>query len=464
MTTMSWPMMMSGIYPVAMGVTLLGLAAASVAIADESTPASYDRAADRHNFTVFLNDGGWCWFQDPRMIIHDNKLFVGSVQGNGSGPVKVGIYDLRQNKSLGTATLRKQFGHDDHNCPVFYARPDGSILAVYALHGANKTHYYRISDRKNPLVWGEEGSYEHDYPNAGNVTYMNLYAMEQERKLYNFFRGIEFNPSFIVSQDRGRTWGEPTHFIKSELEGRHRPYARYTGNGIDTVHVCFTDGHPDRFGNSIYYAAFRGGKFFHANGQRIKDLKVDGPLRPSEAERVFQGGDKWAPAGPASADRSAWTSSIALDGQGHPHIAYSLHLSDADHRYRIASWDGKKWMDREVAYAGRCLYATQTSYTGLITLDPGDPSAVLISTNVDPKTGGDNGGKHEIYRAQIGLADSMKSIHWEAITKNSPVGNLRPIIVRGDNTRILAWLRGDYQTYTSYDLDVVGVIEEVSTP
>ena len=283
------------------------------------------------------------------------------------------VYDLREARRLGTAVLKDDFRHDDHNAPVLHARPDGGVLAVYALHGDNRTHYYRISDPRNPLLWGDEQTYQHDYPNAGNVTYMNLFAVPPQGRLYNFFRGIEFNPSFVASTNHGRTWGEPTHFIKSELKGRHRPYARYAGDGIDTVHVSFTDGHPDRFGNSIYYAAFRDGKFFRADGELIKDLKTDGPLQPSEAERIFQGGGAWAPAGPASADRSAWTSSIALDDRGRPHIAYSLHLANHDHRYRMASWNGQRWLDREVAYAGRCLYSTQTSYTGLITLDPRRP-------------------------------------------------------------------------------------------
>ena len=142
-------------------------------------------------------------------------------------------------------------------------------------------------------------------------------------------------------------------------------------------------------------------------------------------------------------------------------VAYSLHLANEDHRYRIASWDGKHWVDREVAYAGHCLYDTQTSYTGLITLDPGDPATVVISTNVDPRTGRGSGGQHEIYRARIGLGDDIDSVRWQAVTKNSPVRNLRPVIVRDETTRVIAWLRGDYRTYTDYQLDVVGMIEEL---
>ena len=420
-------------------------------------PAAPD--AERPRFTVFMEQGGWCWYQDPRAIVHDAKLFLGAVQGNGSGAARVGVYDLRRRKRLGRALMRDNFKRDDHNAPVLHARPDGRVLAMYALHGNNRSHYYRVSDAADPLRWSGERTYEHDYPRAGNVTYMNLHPMAGEGKLYNFFRGIDYNPSFITSTDHGETWGEPTHFIQSELEGRHRPYARYCGDGTNTVHVSFTDGHPDRFGNSVYHAAFRGGAFHRADGTRIKHLAKDGPLKPSEAERVFAGGGEWAPKGPASADRAAWTSSIAIDARGRPHIGYTLHLSNEDHRYRIASWNGERWIDREVAHAGHCLYATQTSYTGLITLDPGDPGTVVISTNVDPTTGGQR-GQHEIHRARIGPADTVETIRWHALTTNSPVRNLRPVIARGGGYRVIAWLRGEYRSYTDYELDVVGIVEE----
>jgi len=222
-------------------------------------------------------------------------------------------------------------------------RRDGSVLALYAAHGKDRIHHYRVSEPASPLQWSEETTYRHDYAAAGNVTYMNLMPLENEGKLYNFFRGIQYNPSFITSADEGRTWGEPTHFIQSELKGRHRPYARYAGDGKSTLHVCFTDGHPRQFGNSIYYAAFRQGKFYRANGELIKDLHRDGPLRPSEADRVYQGSGQPGRGVNQSAPGSAWTSSIAIDVNGRPHVAYSLYLNNTDHRYRMAFFDGTRW-------------------------------------------------------------------------------------------------------------------------
>jgi hypothetical protein len=79
--------------------------------------ARYNRDADPHRFTVFVEEGGWCGFQDARAMIHGGKLFVGGVQGNGSGAARVGIYDLEAAKPLGVVTLRDNFKRDDHNSP-----------------------------------------------------------------------------------------------------------------------------------------------------------------------------------------------------------------------------------------------------------------------------------------------------------------------------------------------------------
>lgn len=422
------------------------------------TGASYDRTADSHTFTVFMREGGWCWFQDPRAIIHRNHLFVGAVQGNASGPALVGVYDLDARAPIGTVTLRDNFKRDDHNSPVFHVRPDGSVLAVYAYHNNNKTHYYRISEPGNPLRWSDELTFEHDYPNAGNVTYMNLVAPGENGTLYNFFRGIDFNPCYITSTDHGKTWGNPTHFIQSELEGRHRPYVRYAGGDNGTVHLSFTDGHPRNFGNNIYYAAFRDGRFFLADGTPVNTVPQGKPLRPSQADLIYRGSGEPGTRADLSAPRSAWTSSIAIDSAGHPHIAYSLYLSNADHRYRLASWDGTRWIDREIAYAGGCLYDRESSYTGLVSLDPTDPSTVVISSDCDPATGKPH-SNHEIYRARINNTDDISSIRWTPVTRNSPVRNIRPLVVRDGKRRVILWNRGDFRTYTDYQLDTVGTIE-----
>lgn len=427
----------------------------------QAEPAQYDRGSDMHPFTVFMPHGGWCWYQDPRAIVHGNKLFIGSVRGNGDGEAIVGVYDLSAAKQLGSVVVHPRFDRDDHNCPVFYARPDGSVLTVYARHHRDEFHRQRVSDPNDPLAWSDEVRFARNSANPKDrVTYMNLFHLAGDGVLYNFFRCIDFNPTLVRSTDHGRTWGEPIHFFQNEVGGRHRPYPRYASDGKNTIHVSMSDAHPRAFGNGIYHFAFRGGAYYRADGTRIKSLADDGPLRPSEAERIYRGSrTKDKPKGFESVPNTAWTSDIAIDPHGHPHIAYSVYLSNDEHRYRLASWDGSRWVDREIAHAGKCLYPRESSYTGLVTLDPRDPTVVFISSDVDPRTGEDTGGKHEIYRTHAGPDDDVTSIRWDAVTSNSPVRNLRPVILRDGGRRIVLWQRGDFRTFTNYDLDTVGIIE-----
>jgi rhamnogalacturonyl hydrolase YesR len=422
-----------------------------------TVPTSGKKVASK--YTTFMKDGGWCWYQDPRAIIHDGKLFMGAVKGNGTGPALVGVYDLDADKPLGNVLMQDNFDHDDHNSPVFHVRPDGRVLAVYAKHNRDTFHYSRISDPNDPLKWSEESKHKRTSPNPKDkVTYMNLYELKTEGKLYNFYRGINFNPTFVTSADHGDAWSEPVHFFQNEVGGRHRPYARYASNGKDTIHVSITDAHPRNYGNSLYYFEFRDGQFFKADGTLIKPLS-DGALLPSEVEKIYAGSEtKDKPEGFESVPNSAWTSSIAIDEEGHPHIGYTLYLTNEDHRYRIASWNGKKWIDREVAYAGKCLYTKESSYTGLITLDPTDPKRVYIATDVDPDTGKDSGGKHEIYTAEVGPADDSKTIQWRAVTSGSEERNIRPVVVSGDGYKVLLWLSGPWNTFTDYRSDVVGLV------
>lgn len=427
--------------------------------------AGYDRSADPHEFTVFMHNGGWCWFQDPRAIIHKDHLIIGSVQGSGSGPALIGVYDLVNQKPLGVVAAHDPFDRDDHNSPVFIPRSDGSVLAMYARHGREVVHYYRISQSADFLTWSDEHQIDHGpFLSATNdrVTYANLYRLRNENKLYCFFRGLHYNPCMTTSLDEGVTWESASHFIKSEIQGRHRPYVRYAGNGVDCIHLSFTDGHPRDFGNSIYYAAFRNQGFYRADGTFIKSLSEGGPLRPSEAERVFLGSGRTGKGRHGeSASGSAWTSAIAYDAQGRPHIAYSYYISNDDHRYRLVSWDGTQWRDREVAYAGKCLYHNESSYTGLISLDPVDPRHVVISTDVHPSTGEATVRKHEIYRALIESQDDRTSITWQPVTSDSPVCNIRPYVLRDGRHRYVLWNRGDFRSYTDYQLDTVGYQEDV---
>jgi len=412
------------------------------------------------SYTTFMQDGGWCWYQDPRVIISNEKLIIAGLSGQ-SGDARIGIFDLNQLHQDSTVVLAHEVGVDDHNVPALYKRPDKSLLAVWAKHAKEKKHYLSSSKSNNYTKWTAIDTFEHKYNKGPGVTYMNLYYLEDQDKLYNFFRdGLNFNPTFITSSDYGETWENRTHFISNDVEGFQRPYAKYLQVDENTIGVSYTDAHPRKFGNNLYYVEFKDNKFYTVEGDFIQSLE-DGPLPSSSAEKLYAGSNTMEkPAVNESVPNSAWTSTMAKDKNNNPHIGYTVYLNDNDLRFRISSWDGKKWNDREIAYAGKCLYKIESSYSGLLTFDPEDPTKVYISTDVNPSTGEDLGGNHEIYSAKIGPDDDISKIKWEAITSNSPHRNIRPIVVADEGYKVLLWLYGPWHTFKNYDSNVVGKILE----
>lgn len=410
--------------------------------------------------TTFMKNGGWCWYQDPRVLINNGKLIIGGVDGQ-NGDVRLGVFDLVSKKIEGAVVLHDKFQKDDHDVPALYVRPDGSLLAMWAKHANEKIHYYNSSSPTDYLKWGDRKEFHHNYEHKTGVTYMNLYYLENEDLLYNFFRdGLNFNPTYMTSKDQGETWGNRTHFIANDVGGRQRPYTRYAQIDKNTIGISYTDGHPRQYGNSLYYAVFKEGTFYTIDGAKIKDLS-DGPLHTSDGEKIYTGSEtKEKPVDCESVPNSAWTCAMGKDAKNNPRIGYSLYLNNNDHRFRIASWDGEEWNDREIAYAGKCLYTKESSYTGLMAFDPEDPTKVYISTDVDPTTGEDLEGTHEIYVATIGATDSISTIKWDAITTNSEYRNIRPIVVANNGYKALVWLSGPWNTYKDYDVDVKGIILE----
>lgn len=427
---------------------------AEPAVQSESTTAGDSATAraggdeeDGPRVRRFATNGGWCWFQDPRAIIHDGKLIVGSVSGSGSeaGDVRATVYDLEAEKDLGTFILHPKLESDDHDAPAFYVRPDRRILAMYAYHNG-LAHYYRISEPDDPTRWGEEQAFEHPH----GISYMNLYYHPPDDTLYNFYRDTRgtYCPAYLTSKDHGATWQPGGQLIFHGLKKRHRPYPRYWSDG-EFIHVSFTEAHPQSYpeGCSIYYAKFKAGRFYRADGSLVKDIRKEGPLLPGEADRVFRGDSR----------NKAWTSSIVTDAQGRVYVAFSVSRSASDHRFRYAVWDGTRWTNRPVAYAGAGLDPGSYDYTGLITIDPSDPGRVYFSTNVHPTRGTcSTSGKHEMYEAAT--ADLGKTWELTPLTRDSSAANMRPVCVAGEEHVAVLWMQGRYTAYVDYDTDIVGFI------
>ncbi|HKJ68853.1 MAG TPA: BNR-4 repeat-containing protein, partial [bacterium] len=418
------------------------------AVSDESEPF------------VLSTDGGWCWFEDPRAIIHNGKLIVGTVamgryDSLRAGDIEAIIYGL-ESEEITRVELYDRLQPDDHDSPVFLVRPDGRYLTLFAKHGDENHFYYRISEPGDPTQWGEIRRYTPS--ESTRLTYSNLYLLANENnRMYDLFRGLDdsYKPSYVYSDDLGETWSTGNVFIDVPATRRHRPYVRYTSNGTDEVHMIYTEGHPRVYDNSIYHIYYKDGMLHRSDGTPIRSLDA-GLNRPEEGTLVFRG----------DSNHVAWTVDVELDDRGYPYAAYSVQIGGAgipygeggeDIRYRYARWDGSRWHDYPLAYAGTRLYAGEDDYSGLVALDPDNPDALFISTDADPVTGEPlisetDGQRHyEIYKGVT--SDEGASWNWTAVTQNSSEDNLRPIVPKWTKEQtFLLWLRGEYRAYTDYSL------------
>ncbi|MFN7936146.1 MAG: BNR-4 repeat-containing protein [Bryobacteraceae bacterium] len=400
---------------------------------------------------VLHDDGGWCWFEDERAIVVDGKLLFGVVAGGRKGNVEAVSYDLKTQRSMAFVLHKPESGEeqrrwmDDHNSPAFLLRPDGRVLAMYAKHGVDEKIYYRVSEPKDPARWGEERIF---VPSpSSKVTYSNLHYLSAEKRVYDFFRGIHnsYKPSYAVSEDLGETWKAGNVVVDVPTQVRHRPYVKYASNGKDTVHLAYTEGHPRDFDNSIYHIFYRQGALHRSDGAAIRGLK-EGLRSPEEGTLVYKGG----------AGNVAWISDLHLDAKGRPVLVFSEQRAQdgSDHRYHYARWDGERWREHEIAYAGSRLYRGEDDYTGNIALDPNDLSQVYISTNADPVTG-KTLPHYEIFR---GVSKDGAKWVWTPLTQDSTQDNIRPIVPISKTVPVVLWLRGRMIAYTNYRFEVVGLI------
>ena len=424
---------------------------------------------------VRLNDNGaWSWFMDPRSIVDDGKIIVGSVRAVGShlanqtdprwGNVEISVYDIRTGK-VDTTVLHPHLEQDDHNAPSLFVRRDGSYLAIYSKHAVERRVYFRISEPRNPLAWGPATILEtpgSDATYAGdNATYSNPFRMPDGR-LFNFYRGFSHDPNYMTSDDDGKTWKYGGRFMYGR-DG-YSPYVKYAYDGKGTVHFVTTEDHPRNFDNSLYHGYLRDGTIYHSNGTPIGPLSTstEAKIATWDLTKVFQG----------TPDNVAWMVDIKLDAQSHPYVLFSTQVDGRglprgqggmDLRYHYARWNGTAWHEEEIAYAGRRLYPTEDDYTGLGALDPADPDTVYISTDADPSRGtpllshGDGRRHYELFRGRRGAAGKWT---WTPITRNSTDDNLRPIIPTWHDPRLaLLWMRGTYvHNHGEWYSSIVGMI------
>jgi cysteine-rich repeat protein len=408
---------------------------------------------------VLVEDGGWCWFQDERVIEHDGHLVVSTISHGGD--IQVTHYDPATG-ARSHSILHTRLERDDHDVASLLALPDGKVAAYYTRHDGFEHLFSRAGDPADPMSWAPVRVTNFGY----DVTYTNPFFLDQTAdRVHMFIRGEETNPTLLVSDTFGSSWSGGSQLLDSgerELDGRvfdHRPYVKYASDGR-RVHLLYTDGHPAEFKrNSIYHLMYDGSSLRQSDGTRVA---VAGPdeqpkLAPERGTLVYDG---------TALGGQAWTWDAAVDADGAPVVVFSTfpdpQRSYFDHRYHYARWDGTSWQLSEIAYGGTGIYPAEGFYSGGIALDPDDPTIVYFASNVVPTTGDlTPTGVFEIYRGVT--ADRGATWTISAVTSNSRVHNLRPIVpAQHTAPTTLVWMRGSYDTYLDYHMQTVGLLGDAA--
>ncbi|MDZ7725588.1 MAG: glycoside hydrolase family 88 protein [candidate division KSB1 bacterium] len=397
-------------------------------------------------YQSMTDNGAWCWFSDPRAVYHDGTVYTGWV--TNTGDITVGALNTKS-MNLEQTILHKNLTADDHAHPSLLIRPDGRIVVFYSKHGGDKM-YIRVSKKPHDIsVWGPVIHPEFDHSGNG-ICYTNPAQLSGEKnRMYLFWRGIDWKPTFSLSDDGGRSWADDRKLIESEGA---RPYVKVVSDGDNSIHFAFTDGHPrQQPENSIYYMKYENGNFYKADGSEIKSMD-DLPIQVKETDVVYDG---------KRTKVRAWIWDLALDDQGRPVIAYTRLPDENDHRYHYVRWNGNGWKDHELCIAGGWFPETpkhnterEPHYSGGLVLDHDNPDMVYLSRDVS--------GTFEIEKWQT----PDKGTTWIAtpITRNSNYDQVRPVAVRGHQGEpSVLWMHNrSYTHYTKYNSEIKMNIKKTS--
>ena len=400
--------------------------------------------------TIPINDGGaWTWFNDPRAIVVGDLLLVGSV--DAAGHSRADGLDLTAMRPVAGARLSTLVQRDDHDNPALLDLGGNRVLAAYSRHGDDPFWCSRVGTINGHAIrWADEIR----HPVGAGSTYCNLFRLSAEDgRIYNFLRGLNFNPNLATSDDGGATWAGPGILFKVG-PGDVRPYVKYAGDGRGRVDFLYTDGHPRDVRTSVYHAYYEAGALHKSDGAVIAPMPGEGTpaVDPEAGTKLYDG-----------AERRAWVWDVAADPDG---LAAVFVVSDDDAvgedlRYHYARFDGASgtWTEREFAHAGPHLYAAENHYAGGATLDPKHAGVVYLSSDRDPKTGAaDPSGHYQIWRATT--RDGGDNWSYIKISDTPDADNLRPYVPRDYpiETCVL-WFSGRYTTYLDFDTRVVGLLE-----
>ena len=409
--------------------------------------------ADR-SVEVVVQNGAWTWFTDERAIVADSTLYVGHVDTAGAVGVTTQPLEAATSGGRDTTVRLSSFREvDDHDNPALLHLDDGRVLATYAQHHEEPYWYWRsASVGSEPVDWSAERRTD---ALAAPVTYSNLIQLsDEDGRLYNFFRALNFDPTMMTSADGGETWSAPRHLLTSGGAGT-RPYVKYASDGEGRIDLLYTQAHPRQAATDVYHLFYEDGTLHRSDGTPICRLEAADcpPIEVTDGTQVYD----------ADTAGRAWVWDLDYAASGAPvgvYVAARDSTVGNDLRYRYARYDAEAeaWREQGIAHAGTRLYDDERHYAGGIALDPANTNRLYASADVHPASGDSvASGRYQLYRGERG----EEGWTWTQMTETPDADNLRPFVPRRASTNgrpLVLWMRGEYASYTDYETDIVGLL------
>ncbi len=226
----------------------------------------------------FNDNGGWCWYQDERVIVDQEagKIILSSVASGGSRDTDVEVVHWDLATEQGERHTLGSMGYaDDHDVAALAKRPDGGYVAMWAGHNDDCKSYYSTYDGN---AWSQSRSF--DWPSSGcptssgkRITYANLWYLGGT--LYSYVRSLDTSPHYLVSQDDGQGWELGGRLTSTPQVGYVAGYYKYWGNNTDRIDFFGTEAHPRDNDNSLYHGYVQDGKIHDWFGEVIDDDFTD---------------------------------------------------------------------------------------------------------------------------------------------------------------------------------------------
>jgi len=443
-----------------------------------TVPSTFPQNWTAAQVKQFNANGGWTWYNDERVVVDAaaGKILVSSAASSASSQtqntsIDIVIHDLAtgQNtkKSLGNLSYS-----DDHNNGGIVVKAPGEYFVAYTHHNVDcDTHWANYSAGAwAPTAiydWGKHGCTTN--PKKDAVTYNNVWRLSAEGgALYNFVRSIQTSPSFLYSEDNGATWTLSGRLTASPQVGYNAGYYKYWGNGVDRIDFFATESHPRDSNTSVFHGYIKGRKSYDSFDKEI-DANIFDTTAPeiTKFTKVFSAGSMLG----GVTLRRLWNFDIARyeDGtvgvlwQGRENECADKNNCTPGHHVAYSRFDGTKWTSTRLVKGGRTLYRNRSDwweedYLGGAALDPDDPHAVYVSTNIDPRDETKTYSVNEIWKGVT--CDAGATFTWTPMTMSSENENLRPVVPKWDaKNKALLWFRGNYQTAQMYSAEVVGIIQ-----